>query len=172
MWHEPLCLQIYDRPYPCFCLLVPGCCCCQSLSHVTLCDPMDCSTPGFSVLHHLSEISQTHVLWVSDGHPTVSSSVIPFSSYLQSFPASGSFLMSWLFSSRGQSIGASASAWVLLMNIQGWFPLGLTPSVWSPCSPSDSQESSPAPQFKSINSLVLSFLYSPTQIHTWLLEKT
>ena len=58
-------------------------------------------------------------------HPTISSSVIP-SSCLQSFPTSGSFLMSQLFTSDGQSIGASASASVLLMNIQGWFPLGLT----------------------------------------------
>ena len=57
-------------------------------------------------------------------HSTISSSVIPFSSCLQSFPASGSFLMSWIFASDGQSIGASAS--VLLMNIQGWFPLGFT----------------------------------------------
>ena len=59
-------------------------------------------------------------------HLTISSSVIPFSSCLQPLPASGSFLMSWLFSSGGQSIGASASASVLPMNIQGWFPLGLT----------------------------------------------
>ena len=58
-------------------------------------------------------------------HPTISSSVIPFSC-LQSFPASGSFPMSQLFASGGQSIGASASASVLPMNIQGWFPLGLT----------------------------------------------
>ena len=57
---------------------------------------------------------------------TISSSVIPFSSCLQSFPASGSFLMSWLFTSGGQSIGASASASVLPVNIQCWFPLGLT----------------------------------------------
>ena len=59
-------------------------------------------------------------------HPTISSSVIPFSSCLQSFPASGSFLLSWLFTSGGQSIGTSVSSSVLLMNIQGWFPLGLT----------------------------------------------
>ena len=59
-------------------------------------------------------------------HPTSSSSVVPFSSCLQSFPASGSFLMGWLFESGGQSIGASASASVLPMNIQGWFPLGWT----------------------------------------------
>ena len=63
-------------------------------------------------------------------HPTISSSIVPFSSCLQPFSASGSFLMSWLFSSGGHSIGASAS--VLLMNIQDWLPLGRT--VWSPCS--------------------------------------
>ena len=56
-------------------------------------------------------------------HPTISSSVIPFSPCLQSFPASGSFLMSWLFRSGGQSTGVSASASVLPMNIQDWFPL-------------------------------------------------
>ena len=59
-------------------------------------------------------------------HPTISSSVVPFSSCLQSFPAAGSFLMSQLFSSGGQSIGASASASVLPMNIQGWFLFRLT----------------------------------------------
>ena len=59
-------------------------------------------------------------------HPTISSSVTPISSYPQSFPASGSFTMSWLFISGGQSIGASASTSVLPMNIQGWFPLGWT----------------------------------------------
>ena len=59
-------------------------------------------------------------------HPTISSSVIPFSSHLQSFPASGSFQMSQFFTSGGQSIGASASASVLPMNIQDWFPLGWT----------------------------------------------
>ena len=59
-------------------------------------------------------------------HPTISSSVIPFSSHLQSFPTSGSFQMSQFFTSGGHSIGASASAPVLLMDIQGWFPLALT----------------------------------------------
>ena len=61
--------------------------------------------------------------------PTISSPVVSFSSCLQSFPASGSFLMSWLFMSGGQRIGASASASVFPMNIQGWFPLGLTGSI-------------------------------------------
>ena len=93
-------------------------------------------------------------------HPTLLSSVVPFSSCPQSFPASGSFPVSQLFTLIDQSIGASASASVLLMNIQCWFPLGLT--VRSPWSPWDSQESSPAPQFKSINSLALSLLYGPT----------
>ena len=86
-------------------------------------------------------------------HPTISSSVIPFSSHLQSFPASGSFPMSQCFTSGGQSIGVSASTSVLPMNIRDWFPLGWTRPL---------KESSPIPQFKSINSLVLSFLYSPT----------
>ena len=93
-------------------------------------------------------------------HPAIPSSVVPSSSCPQSFPASGSFQMSQLFTSGGQSIWVSASASVLPMNIQDWFPLGRT--GWSPCSPRDSQESSPTPQFKSINSLVLSLLYSPT----------
>ena len=79
---------------------------------------------------------------------TIPSSVVLFSSCLQSSPASGSFLMSWVFASGGQSIGTSASTSVLLMNIPGWFPLGLL--VWSPCSPRDSQESFPILQFKSI----------------------
>ena len=72
--------------------------------------------------------------------PTILSSVVPFSSCLPSFPASGSFLMSQLFASGGESIGALASASVLPMTIQGWFPLGLT--VWSCCS-CNSQEFSP-----------------------------
>ena len=147
-------------------------------------------------------------------HPTISSSVIPFFSCLQSFPASGSFPMSWHFTSVGQSIGASASTSVLPKNIQDWIPLLLTsfislqskglpdsllhlhsskasvlmllkagaqPSLWSnshikircisadarsPCSPRDSQESSPIPQFKSISSLVPSLLYDPTLTST------
>ena len=64
-------------------------------------------------------------------HPTISSSVTPFFSCLQSFPASESFLMSQLFTSGGQHNGASASASVLPMNIQGWFPLGLTGLIFS-----------------------------------------
>ena len=102
---------------------------------------MDCSTPGFPVLHQFPELAQTHVHWVGDAiqpsHP-----VIPFSC-LQSFPASKSFPMGQFFVTGGQSIAVSATASVLPMNIQYWFW-----RVWSPCCPRDSQESSPAPQLK------------------------
>ena len=87
--------------------------------------PWTTSMPGFPVLHHLPEFAQTHVHWVSDAIQT-SRPVIPFYSHLQSFPASGSFPMSQFFTSGGQSIGASVSASVLPMKIQGWFLLGLT----------------------------------------------
>ena len=120
--------------------------------------PMDCSMPGSLVLHHLPEFAQTHIHWVNDAiqpfHPL---SVVPFSSCLQSFPASGSFPVSQFFASGGQITGASASDsneysglisfrmdWLDLLAVQ------------------DSQESSPTPPFKSINSLMLSFLYGPT----------
>ena len=98
-------------------------------------------------------------------HPTVSSSVVS-TSCLQSFLASGSFPMSQFFTSGGQSIGVSASASVLPMNIQDWFPLGLTGLI--SLLSKDFQGSSPTPQFKSINSLVLSFLYGPTLTSTQL----
>ena len=88
----------------------------------TLCDPTDCSTPGLSVHYQFPEFTQTRPLsqWC---HPTNSSSVVLLSSRLQSFRASGSFPMSQFFTSGGQSIGVSASASVLPMNIQDWFPL-------------------------------------------------
>ena len=93
-------------------------------------------------------------------HPSISSSVIPFSSCSLSFPALGSFPMSQLFAFGGQSIGISASTSVCPINSQDWSPLGWT--VGFPCSPRESQESSPTPQFKSINSLAHSFLHSLT----------
>ena len=93
-------------------------------------------------------------------HPTISSSAAPFSSCSQSFLASGSFPISCLFTSGSQSTGASASASVLPMYIQGYFLSDWL--VWSACSPRDSQECSPTPQFKSINFLVFSLLYGPT----------
>ena len=90
-------------------------------------------------------------------HPTTSSSVVPFSSCLRSFPTSGYFQMSQLFASDGRSIGISASTSVLPMNIQDWFPLG-----WTCWTSLQSKGLSRVWQFKSINSLALSFLYSPT----------
>ena len=90
-------------------------------SCLTLCDPMDCSMPDFSVHHQLPEFIQTR--WC---HATISSSVVPYSSCPQSFPASGPFQMSQLFAAGGQSIRASASTSVLPMNTQVWFPLGWT----------------------------------------------
>ena len=90
---------------------------------------------------------------------SISSSVISFSSGLQFFSASGSFPMGQLFISVDQSTGASASGEVLLINIRGWFPLRLT---GSPCNAKDIQESSPMPQFKTINPSLLSLLYGPT----------
>ena len=91
-------------------------------------------------------------------HPTISSSVTPFSCP-QSFPASGPFPVSWLFASGGQNITASALESVLPMNIHGWFPLGLTGLI--SLQSKGLQESSPAPQFKSISSSAFSLLYGP-----------
>ena len=88
-------------------------------------------------------------------NPTISSSLIPFFSCLQSFPASGSFPMSQFFESGGQSIGASASASVLPMNIQGWFSFGLTGLI--SLQSKGLSKSSPTPQFKSINSSMSAF---------------
>ena len=129
-------------------------------SCLTLCDLMVCSMPRFPVHHQLPEFTQTHVHWVQWCHLTISSSVIPFSSHLKSFPASGSFQMSQLFTSGGQSIGVSASTSVLPMNTQGWSPLGWT--GWISLQSKGLSRVFSTSQFKSINSLVLSFLYSPT----------
>ena len=93
-------------------------------------------------------------------HPAISSSVIPMSSCPQSLPASESFPMSQVFTWGGLSFGVSALASFLPMKPWDWSPLDGW--VGSPCSPRDSQESSPTPQFKTISSSVLSFLHSPT----------
>ena len=99
--------------------------CSVTKSCPTLCDPMDCSMPGFPVLHYLPEFAQAHVHWVSDdiqpSYPLSSPSLPALNhSQHQSFP------MSQFFASGGQNIGTSASASALPMNIQGWFLLGLT----------------------------------------------
>ena len=98
----------------------------QLLSCVWLCDPMDCSTPGLPTPSPTPGVHSNSCPLSRWCHPTISSPVIPFSSCPQSFPASGSFQMSQLFASGGQSIGVWASTSVLPMNIQDWFPLGRT----------------------------------------------
>ena len=95
-------------------------------------------------------------------YPTLSPLLSPFSSCLPSFPASGSFSVSQLFTSGGQSIRASASASVLPVNIQDWFPLGFTCLIY--LQSKDSWDLLPTPQFKSVNSLAVSFLYCTTLI--------
>ena len=92
-------------------------------------------------------------------YPTISYFIVPFSSCLQFFPASGSFSMSWLFISGGQNIAASASASVLPVNVQGWSPLRLT-SLTSLLSKGDSGVFS-ITKFEGINSLVFCLLYGP-----------
>ena len=125
-------------------------------SCLTLCKPMDCSTPGFPVLHYILEIAQTHVHWVGDAiqssHPLFSLLLPP-----SIFPSIRVFSSESVLHIRWPKTEVSTSASVLPMNIQNWFPLGLTP-----CCPRDSKVSSATSWFKSINSLVLSFLYSPT----------
>ena len=140
------------------------------LFSVWLCDPMDCSTPGFPVHYQLPELAQTHVHQVGDSNqPTISSSVAPFSSYPQSFPESESFPGSQFFASGGQSIGASASASVFPMNIQCWFPLGLT-GLFSLLSKGLSRViTSTTVQKHQFFGIQLS-LWSNSHIHTWLLE--
>ena len=124
-------------------------------SYLTLCNPMNRSMPGLPVHHQLPEFTQTHAHRVGDA-------IQP--SHSLSFPSppvpNPSLPMSQLFAWGGQSTGVSALALVLPTNTQDYLPQdGL---VGSPGSLRDSQESSPTPQFKSINSLVHSFLHSPT----------
>ena len=124
--------------------------------------PCSSPTPG-------SCSNSCHGVWVWC-HPTISSSVIPFSSCLQSFPAAGSFPRSQFFASGGQSIGASASASVFTMNIQGWFPLGLT-SLISLQSKGLSRVFSSPTVWKHQFFRTQPSLWSSSHIHTWPLEK-
>ena len=140
-----------------------------TLSCPTLCSPMDCSKLDFPVHHQLLQFTQTHVHRVSDGiqpsHP-----VIPFSSHLQSFPASGSFPMSQFFTSGGQSIRVSALASVLPMTIQDWCPLGWTGWISLQSKGLSRAFSNTTVQKHQFLSTQLS-LQSNSHIHTWLLEK-
>ena len=136
------------------------CCCCYcsvAKSRPTLCDPIDCSITGFPVFHHLLEFAQTHVNWVNDAIQP--SHLLPPSSP----PALNCSKHQGLFQWVGSPYQVAKVLELQLqhpVDIQDWFPLRLTGLI--PCHPRDSQESSPTPQLKSINSWVLSFLYGPT----------
>ena len=142
-------------------------CCSVSQSCLILCNPMDSSTPGFPVLHYLPEFAQAHVNWVNHGlqpsyslsPPSLLPSIFPSiriftneSALCVRWPKYWSF--SFSISLPNEYSGISFSTWL----------------VWSPCRPRDSQKSSLA-HLESINSSVLIFLYGPTLIRTWLLEK-
>ena len=139
---------------------ISGCCCLQSPSRSRLCDPVDCSMPGFPVHHQLPELAQTHVHRVGDtiqpSHPLSS----PSPPALNLSQHQG--LFKWVSSSHQVAnvleFQLQHHSFQLMFRtdfLEDWL-------VGSPCSPRDSQESSPTPQFKSINSSALSFLYSPT----------
>jgi len=131
-----------------------------------LCNPMDCSTPGFPVHHQLLGLTQTHVHWVGDAIQLSHSLLSPFPLTFNLSQHQG--LFQWVSSSH-------QVAKVLEFQLQyqpfRWIfrTISFRMDWLDPCSPRDSQESSPTPQFKSINSLALSFLYSPalTSIHDY-----
>ena len=133
----------------------------------TLCDPMNCSTPGYPVHHQHPELAQTHVHRVSDA---ISSSVVPFTSCPQSLPASESFPMSQLFTWGGQSAGVSASASVRPVNPQDWSPLGWTGWIFLQSKGLSRVFSNTTVQKHQFFGAQLS-LWSNSRIHTWLLEK-
>ena len=148
---------IYQE-FPCVC-----CCCSVSKSWPTLCDPMDCSTPGFPVLHYLPESVETRIHWVSDAiqlsnhlilcHPFLLLSLI-FPS-IRIFSNESVLRIRWpKYWSFSFSIRPSNEYSGLISFRMDWFG--------SPCSLRDSQESSPTPQFQSINSSAFNFLYGPT----------
>ena len=143
-------------------------CCSVAQLCPALCDSMDCNTSGFPVLYHLLEFAQTHVRWVSDTIP----------SHPLSFPSPpafnlsqlGSFPMSQLFASGGQSIRASASESVFSMNIQDRFSLGLSGLTSLLCKELSRVFSKTTVWNHQFFSTQLS-LWSNSQICTWLLEK-
>ena len=137
------------------------CCCCCSVAKLcpTLFNPRDCSMPGFSVLHYLPEFVQIPVHWVSDAIQPAHPLLPPFPSAFNLSLHQG--LFQWVTSSNQVAklleLQHQSFQWILKIDfLKDWL-------ICSPCSPGDSQESSPTPQFKSINSLVLSLLYGPTE---------
>ena len=136
----------------------------------TLCNPMDCRTLGLPVHPQLPELTQTHVYRVGDmiqpSHPLSSPSPLAFNLSQHQ----GSFQMSQFFASGGQSIGASASALVLPMNIQDWFPLGLTGWISLQSKGLSRVFSNTTVQKHKFFGAQLS-LWSNSHIYTWLLER-
>ena len=138
------------------------CCCSVTQSCLTLGDPMDCNAPGFLVLHHLPQFVQSHVHWIGDAiqpsHPLSSPSPPAFDL------SQHQGLFQWVSSLHQVAkvleiqLHHQSFQWIFRTDfLEDWL-------VWSLCSPRDSQESSPIPQFKSINSSAVSFLYGPTLI--------
>ena len=124
---------------------------------LTLCDPMDCSTPGFPVLHYFPEFAQTHIHWISDAiqpsHP--SPPAFNLSQHQGLFQCCSSQQVAKVLEFQLQH---QSFQWIFRADShQDWL-------LWSPCSPRESQEYSPTPQFKSISSSALSFRYAPTLI--------
>ena len=137
----------------------------------TLCNPMNCSASDSSVLHCLPDFAPTHAHWVGGAILPSHALLPPSIAFIQSFPASGSFPVSQLFISGGQRIGkASASASVLPINIQDWFPLGLTGWI-SLQSKRLSRVFSNTPVQKHLFFSDQSCLWANSHIHTWRLEK-
>ena len=132
---------------------------------------MDCTTPGHPVHHQLPEFSSNSCQLSQWCHPTITPSITPFSSCPQSFSVSGSFPRSRLFASGGQSIRAFTSATVLPVNIQGWFPLGLTGLI-SLLSKGLSRVFSSTIIRKHEFFGSQPSLWSNSHIRTWLLKKT
>ena len=131
-------------------------------------NPMNCSMPGLPVHHQLVELAHTQS--IKSVMPSILPSVIPFPSWLQSCPALWSFPVSQFFASSGQSIGTSASASVLAMNIQGWFCLGLTGLISLQSKGLLKVLSNTTVQKHQFFCAQLS-LWSNSHIYTWLLEK-
>ena len=129
-------------------------------SCLTLCDPMNRTTPGLFIHHQLPESTQTHVHWVSDAVQPTHSLLSPSPPALNLSQHQG--LFKWVSSLH--QVGKVLEFQLQHQSFQWTLRTDLLRNglVGSPCSPRDSQESSPTPQFESINSLVLSFLYSPT----------
>ena len=152
------------------------CCCCCSVAQLcpTLCDPMDCSTQGSTVLLYLPEFAQIHVHWVSDAilletvdDATISSSAAHFSICPQSFPGSRSFLMSQLLTSGGQRLELQFQhqffQWIFRTDfLKGWL-------IWSPCCQGTLKGL--LQHHSSKTSILWHLHYGSTHIHTWLLEK-